>query len=98
MKMKRRILMMKSVRTVSMLYGHTEYQLLAQDCENEYTDRRCCLIARRDRSAVKSHVSEQIATFVATLLVRVARASLVAALYADCLGGLLVRAPAVLVL
>jgi hypothetical protein len=64
---------------------------------HEYTDRRCCLAAR-DGSAIESNVSEQTGTLVAALLVRVARTSLVAALQADLLSRLVVRAVAFLVL
>jgi hypothetical protein len=62
-----------------------------------YTDSRGCL-ATRDGSAIESDVSEQPTALVSALLVRVARASLVAALNADLLGRLLVRAEAFLVL
>jgi hypothetical protein len=64
---------------------------------HEYTNSGCGLAAR-DGSAIKSDVSEQTGTLVAALLVRVAGASLVAALQADLLRRLFVRAVAFLVL
>jgi hypothetical protein len=62
-----------------------------------YTYSRCCL-ATRDGSTIESDISEQASALVTTLLVRVAGTSLVAALDADLLGRLLVRAVAFLVL
>jgi len=62
-----------------------------------YTDSRGCL-ATRDGSAIESDVSEQASALVSALLVRVARASLVAPFYVDLLIRLLVRAVAFLVL
>ena len=64
---------------------------------NEYTDRRCG-VATGDRSPVKRHINKQTGTLVATLLLRVAWTILVAAVYADLLDRLLVRAPALLIL
>jgi hypothetical protein len=63
----------------------------------EYAYSRCCL-ATRDGSTIESDISEQASALVATLLVRVARAALVAALDADLLSRLLARAVAFLVL
>jgi hypothetical protein len=63
----------------------------------EYTDGRSSL-ASRDRSAVEGHVTEVSGTLVTAVLVRVARALLVAVVQADCVGRLLARAVAFLVL
>jgi hypothetical protein len=81
-----------------MLIHYAEAEIARLGLRNEYTDRRICLTTTRDRSPVKEHVSKQPGTFVATLLVRIARTALVAALYADRLRRLLVRAPAFLIL
>lgn len=61
------------------------------------TDRRGS-VAAGDGSSVKRNVSVQASALVAALLVRVAGAGLVALVYADGLGRLVVRAPAFLVL
>lgn len=61
------------------------------------TNRRCS-VAAGDGSSVKRHVSVQAGALVATLLVRVAGASLVAVLDVDRLRRLVVGAPAFLVL
>jgi len=74
-----------------------DHRIIPQDSKTNDTDRRCC-VATRDRSTVKRHVSEQIGTLVATLLVWVAGAGLVAALYADRLRWFVVRAPTFLIL
>lgn len=89
--------MMTSTHTISMLCYHAKALTARPSMRNEYTNRRCG-VATGDRSPVKRHVRKQTGTLVATLLLRVAWAILVAAVYADLLGRLLVRAPALLVL
>jgi len=61
------------------------------------TNRRCS-IAAGDGSSVESDVSKQPGALIATLLIRVTGARLVALVYADCLSWLVVGAPAFLVL
>jgi hypothetical protein len=68
---------------------------LARICETSDTDRRGS-VAAGDGSSVKRHVRVQSSALVATLLVRVAGAGLVAVLYVDRLRRLVVRAPAFL--
>lgn len=83
-------------------YSYSQYAMssfASSDCSPETrdgcTDSRVCG-ATRDRSTVKRHVREQSGTLVATLVVWVAGARLVAIVYVDDLRRLLVRAPAVL--
>ena len=88
--------MKKPARRVSMFMIFMDFFSL-EDARRVCTDRRGS-VAAGDGSSVKRHVSVQAGALVATLLVRVAGASLVAVLDVDRLRRLVVGAPAFLVL
>jgi len=79
---------------------HDQYGLLRGRAlpRLQHTHRRGCLATRGDRSAVKGHVTIESSTLVAAVLVRVARALLVAVLQADLVRRFFVGAPTFLVL
>jgi hypothetical protein len=73
------------------------FSFLVWNCETSGADRRCS-VAAGDGSSVKRNVRVQAGALVAALLIGVARAALVAVLYANRLRRLVVGAPAFLVL